>query len=153
MAEGASARPSTWAQLTEEDYPELPVAKKTASAPRQTQQPTARDIQKQQQLKDINDKLQQLSSMTPAASNSRDSQRTLGAKNKHMSSNNSRGSSKNHSRRASRERADDNHRSNSNQGNNGPTLPPPFRSYFKGLAYNSNEGTGAVPILLYYVYP
>jgi hypothetical protein len=56
--------------MTEEDYPELPAAKKvaTASQSRQAQQPTARENQRQQQLNDINIKLQQLSLTAPSAS-------------------------------------------------------------------------------------
>jgi hypothetical protein len=131
--------------MTEEDYPELPAPKKGASTQqRQAQQTAARDNQRQRQLNEINTKLQQLSATTPTDSNSQD-QRPLGARNKNVTRNNSRGSSKNHSRRTSRERADGNHRNNSNQRSKEPASPPPFQSYFKARSYNNSEETGTIP--------
>jgi hypothetical protein len=143
--DGATALPSSWVQMTEEDYPELPVAKKgPPMQKRQAQQTTVRDSQRQQQLNDINSKLQQLST-APTTSNSAGVQRPLETRNKHVSRNNSRGSSKTNSRRTSRERADGGHRSNNNQGSRESTSPPPIRSYFKGRAYNNSEETGTIP--------
>jgi hypothetical protein len=142
-SEGATARQSTWAQMTEEDYPELP-QKGTATQQRQAQQAAARDNQRQRQLNDINIKLQQLSATPPALASSQD-QRPLGARNKTITRNNSRGSSKNHSRRTSRERADSGHRNNNNQRNKDSTSPPPFQSYFKARSYNNSEETGTIP--------
>jgi hypothetical protein len=142
-SEGATARQSTWAQMTEEDYPELP-QKGTATQQRQAQQAAARDNQRQRQLNDINIKLQQLSATPPAVASSQD-QRPLGARNKTITRNNSRGSSKNHSRRTSRERADSGHRNNNNQRNKDSTSPPPFQSYFKARSYNNSEETGTIP--------
>jgi hypothetical protein len=142
-AEGATARQSTWAQMTEEDYPELP-QKGTSTQQRQTQQAAARDNQRQRQINDINIKLQQLSATPPAVASSQD-QRPLGARNKTITRNNSRGSSKNHSRRTSRERADSGHRNSSNQRNKDSTSPPPFQSYFKARSYNNSEETGTIP--------
>ncbi len=143
-AEGATALPSTWAQMTEKDFPELPTAKKDAPPQTQRTQPTtARDNQRQQQLNDINVKLQQLSATTPAVNSSADVQRPLGARNKNVNRNNSRGSSKNSSRRTSRERVNGSHRSN-NQGSRETTSPPPFQSYFKGRSYSNSEATGTV---------
>ncbi len=142
-AEGATSRQSTWVQMTEEDYPELPTPKKGAQAQKQQpQQTAARDDQRQRQLNEINAKLQQLSATTPSASSSQD-QRPLGAK-KHVTRNNSRGSSKNHSRRTSRERADSGQRNNNNQRRE-PASPPPFQSYFKTRSYNNSEETGTIP--------
>jgi hypothetical protein len=138
--EGASALPSTWAQMTEKDFPELPTAKKDAPLqPRKSQPTTAKDSQRQQQLNDINVKLQQLSATTPAANNSDGAQRPLGARNKTVHRNNSRGSSKNNSRRPSRERGTGSHRNNIQGGRE--ASPPPFQSYFKGRAYNNSEKT------------
>jgi hypothetical protein len=142
-AEGATARQSTWAQMTEEDYPELP-QKGTSTQQRQTQQAAARDNQRQRQINDINIKLQQLSATPPTVVNSQD-QRPLGARNKTITRNNSRGSSKNHSRRTSRERADSGHRNSNNQRNKDSTSPPPFQSYFKARSYNNSEETGTIP--------
>jgi hypothetical protein len=144
-AEGATSRHSTWVQMTEEDYPELPTPKKGApTQQRQTQQTAARDNQRQRQLNEINIKLQQLSATTPSASNSQD-QRPLGARNKNVTRNNSRGSSKSHSRRTSRERADGSHRNSNNQRNKESASPPPFQSYFKARSYNNSEETGTIP--------
>ncbi len=143
--EGATSRHSTWVQMTEEDYPELPAPRKGASTQqRQAQQTTARDNQRQRQLNEINTKLQQLSATTPTDSNSQD-QRPLGARNKNVTRNNSRGLSKNHSRKTSRERADGSHRNNSNQRSKEPASPPPFQSYFKARSYNNSEETGTIP--------
>ncbi len=91
-ADGATALPPTWAQMTEKDFPELPTAKKDAlPQTRRTQQTTTRDNQRQQQLNDINIKLQQLSATTPSVNSSADVQRPLGARNKNVNRNNSRG--------------------------------------------------------------
>ncbi len=79
------------------------------------QQTAPRDNQRQQQLNDINIKLQQLSATTPPVNSGADQQRPLGARNKNVNCNNSRGSSKNNSRRTSRERVDGSYRNN-NQG-------------------------------------
>jgi hypothetical protein len=144
-AEGATSRHSTWVQMTEEDYPELPTPQKgTSTQQRQTQQTAARDNQRQRQLNEINIKLQQLSATPPTVNNSQD-QRPLGARNKNVTRNNSRGSSKNHSRRTSRERADSSHRNSNNQRNKESTSPPPFQSYFKARSYNNSEETGTIP--------
>jgi hypothetical protein len=145
-AEGAAARHSTWAQMTEEDYPELSTPRKGAQTQKQQQQqqqPTGvRDNQRQRQLNEINAKLQQLSTTTSSTSNSQD-QRPIGAK-KNVTRNNSRGSSKNHSRRTSRERADGGQHSNNNQQRE-QASPPPFQSYFKTRSYNNSEETGTIP--------
>jgi hypothetical protein len=139
--DGATSRPSTWAQMMEEDYPELIAAKKGAPAQtRQAQQTTAQDNQRQQQLNDINIKLQQLSATVPPASNSTDVQRPLGARNKNASGNNSRGSSKNHSRRTSQERADGSHRSNNNQGSRESTSPPSLPELLQGTFLQQQRG-------------
>jgi hypothetical protein len=144
-AEGATSRHSTWAQMTEEDYPELPTPqKRTSTQQRQTQQTAAHDNQRQRQINDINIKLQQLSATPPTVNNSQD-QRPLGARNKNVTRNNSRGSSKNHSRRTSRERADSSQRNSNNQRNKESASPPPFQSYFKARSYNSSEETGTIP--------
>jgi hypothetical protein len=143
--EGATSRTSTWVQMTEEDYPELPAPQKSAPIQqRQPQQTAANNNQRQRQLNEINTKLQELSATTPTNSNSQD-QRPLGARNKNVSRNNSRGSSKNHSRRTSRERADGSHRNNNNQRNREQASPPPFQSYFKARSYNNSEETGTIP--------
>jgi hypothetical protein len=143
--DGATALPSSWVQMTEEDYPELPAAKKgPIMQKRQPQQATARDSQRQQQLNDINSKLQQLST-APTTSNSAGVQRSQETRNKPGSRNNSRGSSKTNSRRTSRERAAGGHRNNNNQGSRDSTSPPPFKSYFNSRAYNSSEETGTIP--------
>jgi hypothetical protein len=143
--DGATALPSTWAQMTEEDFPELPAATKKG-VPMQTRQQgaPARDIQRQQQLNDINVKLQQLSATPSATSNGTGVQRPLEPR-KNVSRNNSRGSSKNNSRRTSRDRATGGHRNNNNQGSRESTSPPPFQSYFKGWSYNNSGETGTIP--------
>jgi hypothetical protein len=136
-AEGAAALPSTWAQMTEKDFPELTAGKDAPLQPRKPQPPTSRGNQRQQQLNDINVKLQQLSA-TPSAANGNDGvQRPLGARNKTVQRTNSRGSSKNNSRRSSRDRETGPRRSNNQGGRETP--PPPFQSYFKGRAYNNSE--------------
>jgi hypothetical protein len=123
--DGATALPPTWVQLTEKDFPELPTAKKDAPPQTQKMQQTApRDNQRQQQLNDINIKLQQLSATTPPVNSGADQQRPLGARNKNVNRNNSRGSSMNNSRRTSRERVDGSYRNN-NQGSRETTSPPP----------------------------
>jgi hypothetical protein len=91
--------------MTEKDFPELPTVKKDAPSQLQkNQQNVPGTSQRQQQLNDINIKLQQLSATTPPVIGDSDQQRPLGARNKKVNRNNSRGSSKNSSRRASRER-------------------------------------------------
>jgi hypothetical protein len=143
--DGATALPSTWAQMTEDDFPELPAATRKG-APMQTRQQgaTAQDTQRQQQLNDINVKLQQLSATPTIISSGTGAQRPLEPR-KNASRNNSRGSSKNNSRRTSRERTTGGHRYNNNQGSSESTLPPPFQSYFKGQSYNSSGETGTIP--------
>jgi hypothetical protein len=144
QGDGATALPPTWAQMTEKDFPELPTAKKDApSQPQKNQQNVPGTSQRQQQLNDINIKLQQLSATTPPVNGDSDQQRPLGARNKNVNRNNSRGSSKNSSRRASRERVQNSHRSN-NQGSRETTSPPPFQSYFKGRSYNNSDSAGTV---------
>jgi hypothetical protein len=143
--DGATALPSSWVRMIEEDYPELPAAKKGPSMPqRQTQQATPRDGQRQQQINDINSKLQQLST-APATGNSAGVQRPQEPRNKPGSRNNSRGSSKNNSRRTSRERVAGGHPNNNNQGSRDSSSPPPFKSYFNSRVYNSSEETGTIP--------
>jgi hypothetical protein len=137
--EGAAALPSTWAQMTEKDFPELPTGKDAPLQPRKSQPSTSKDSQRQQQLNDINVKLQQLSTTMPVANNNDGAQRPLGARNKTVHRNNSRGSSKNNSRRSSKERGTGSHRNNIQGGRETP--PPPFQSYFKGRAYNNSEKT------------
>jgi hypothetical protein len=125
--DGATALPPTWVQMTEKDFPELPTAKKDAPPKTQKiQQIVPRNNQRQQQLNDINLKLQQLSATTPPVDSGVDQQRPLGARKKNVHRNNSRGSSKNNSRRTSRERADGSQRNN-NQGNRETASPPPSR--------------------------
>jgi hypothetical protein len=136
-AEGAAALPSTWAQMTEKDFPELTADKDVPLQPRKLQPPASRGNQRQQQLNDINVKLQQLSATTPTANGTDGAQRPLGARNKTVQRNNSRGSSKNNSRRPSKDRETGSHRSNNQGGRETP--PPPFQSYFKGRAYNNSE--------------
>jgi hypothetical protein len=100
--DGATALPPTWIQLTEKDFTELPTAKKDAPPqPQQMQQIVPRNNQRQQQLNDINLKLQQLSATAPPVNSGVDQQRPLGARNKNVQRNNSRGSSRNNSRRTS----------------------------------------------------
>jgi hypothetical protein len=136
--EGAAALPSTWAQMTEKDFPELPTGKDVSLQPRKSHPSTTKNSQRQQQLNDINVKLQQLSA-TPEANNNDGAQRPLGARNKTVHRNNSRGSSKNNSRRSSKERGTGSHRNNIQGGRETP--PPPFQSYFKGRPYNNSEKT------------
>jgi hypothetical protein len=130
--------------MTEKDFPELPTVKKDAPSQLQKNQQNVQGTsQRQQQLNDINIKLQQLSATTPPVNGDSDQQRPLGARNKNVNRNNSRGSSKNSSRRASRERVQNSHRSN-NQGSRETTSPPPFQSYFKGRSYNNSDSAGTV---------
>jgi hypothetical protein len=141
---GAAALPPTWAQMTEKDFPELPAAaKKDGTTKTRPQEAPASSTQRQQQLNDINTKLQQLSA-TPAA-NSNGTGVLRPQERRNVSRNNSRGSSKNNSRRTSRERASGGHRYNNNQGNSTSASPPPFQSYFKGRSYNNSGETGAIP--------
>jgi hypothetical protein len=145
VVDGATALPSSWVRMIEEDYPELPAAKKVPNTPqRQMHQAAPRDGQRQQQINDINSKLQQLST-APATGNSVGAQRHQEPRNKPGSRNNSRGSSKNNSRRTSRERAAGGQRSNNNQGSRDSSSPPPFKSYFNIRVYNSSEETGTIP--------
>jgi hypothetical protein len=142
---GAAALPSTWAQMTEDDFPELPATTRKGAPPQTRQQgATAPDTQRQQQLNDINVKLQQLSATPTNNSSGTGAQRPLEPR-KHVSRNNSRGSSKNNSRRTSRERTTGGHRYNNSQGNGKSTSPPPFQSYFKGRSYNNSGETGTIP--------
>jgi hypothetical protein len=142
---GAAALPPTWAQMTEKDFPELPAAaKKDGTTKTRPQEAPAPNTQRQQQLNDINTKLQQLSATPTANSNGTDVLRPQESR-RNVSRNNSRGSSKNNSRRTSRERASGGHRYNSNQRNSTSASPPPFQSYFKGRSYNNSGETGAIP--------
>jgi hypothetical protein len=141
--DGATALPPTWVQLTEKDFPELPTAKNAPPQPQQPQQKGPRNNQRQQQLNDINLKLQQLSATAPPVNSGADQQRPLGARNKTVQRNNSRGSSKNNSRRTSRERGDGPQRNN-NQGRRETESPPPFQSYFRGRSYNISEMKGTI---------
>jgi hypothetical protein len=142
--DGATALPPTWVQLTEKDFPELPTAKKDAPLqPQQLQQKVPRNTQRQEQINDINLKLQQLSTTAPPTNVGADQQRPLGARNKTVQRTNSRGSSKNNSRRTSRERGDGPQRNN-NQGRRETASPPPFQSYFRGRSYNISEMTGTI---------
>jgi hypothetical protein len=142
---GAAALPPTWAQMTENDFPELPAAaKKDGSTKTRPQEVPAPNTQRQQQLNDINIKLQQLSATPTANSNGTGVLRPQEPR-RNVSRNNSRGSSKNNSRRTSRERASGGHRYNSNQRNSTSASPPPFQSYFKGRSYNNSGETGAIP--------
>ncbi len=122
----ATALPPTWIQMTEKDFPELPTAKKgVPPQTQQIQQIVPRNNQRQQQLNDINLKLQQLSATTPPINSGGDQQRPHGARNKNVHRNNSRGSSKNNSRRTSRERVDGSQRNN-NLGSRETASPPPL---------------------------
>jgi hypothetical protein len=143
--DGAAAPPPTWAQMTENDFPELPAAaKKDGPTKTRPQEVSASNTQRQQQLNDINTKLQQLSATPTASSNGTGVLRPQEPR-RNVSRNNSRGSSKNNSRRTSRERASGGHRYNNNQGNSTSASPPPFQSYFKGRSYNNSGETGAIP--------
>jgi hypothetical protein len=108
-------------------FPELPAAaRKDGPTKTRPQETSAPNTQRQQQLNDINVKLQQLSATPTISSNGAGVPRPLEPR-RNVSRNNSRGSSKNNSRRTSRERASGGHRYNSNQGNSASASPPRSR--------------------------
>jgi hypothetical protein len=123
---------SRWAQQTEEDFPEL-------GAIRKVPRPSATDRQRQQQPTDNSAQPQR---KTSTAGTHRREQQQQDDGRKPRSNNSSRGNSRHSSRQTSRDRdpaRSDGRRRNSDSKGSRTASPLPFRSYFKGHVYNTDE--------------
>jgi hypothetical protein len=135
LAEPAVVQPSRWAQQTEEDFPELGAIRKVSN------RPSAPDRQRQQQSIDNSAQPQRKTSASTAGTHRREQQQQDDGR-KPRSNHSSRGNSRHSSRQTSRDRdsaRSDGRRRNSDSKGSRTASPLPFRSYFKGHVYNTDE--------------
>jgi hypothetical protein len=134
---GATALPTRWARLTEEDFPELPTGDKPNSSAKQSDGHPRKNSLSQADKSNSNN--QQKSKSTSNSTSRNAASHT--SSNKPNSKSSSRGTSRNSSRQTSKERGDskgDKSNYNSRQGSR-QSSPPPFRSYFSGRVLNTSE--------------
>jgi hypothetical protein len=134
MAGPAVGQPSRWAQQTEEDFPELGAIRKVSS------KSSAPDRQRQRQPIDNSAQPQKKTSTPTAGTHRREQQQDDGRKPR--SNHSSTGNSRHSSRQTSRDRDpahSNGRRRNSDSKGSRTASPLPFRSYFKGHVYNSDE--------------
>jgi hypothetical protein len=139
---GASALPTSWSQMTEKDFPELPAVRKASGVTLQNKQRPTTSSDAHQKNKSNNNKQQQSKPSLSAASHSNASH-TSNSKNRSNPA--SRGASGSSSRQPSREQVSSNsdkHGARSRQGSR-PSSPSPFRSYFTRRVRNTDEGPRA----------
>jgi hypothetical protein len=134
---GASALPTRWARLTEEDFPELPTGDKQNNPGKQIDRHPRKNSSSQADNSNSNN--QQKSK--PISNSINRNTASHSSSNKPNSKSSSRGTSRNSSRQTSRERGDSRgdkiNYSSRQESRRSP--PPPFRSYFSERVLNTSE--------------